>query len=186
MDIAANTKVFLSAHDPATKQRVWMVSYENKRTDAGLVPWPTWGTVRDARAMTFEYATIVKARFWEIHKQVLRITLQAHDDAQFVDDAPPMPQAKDDRVPMHYRGVIAHPGVDVRTGRRVWHVRIVDPIDSSRQLDSVAGPTPEDAVNRAIELFGSKAEKYVAPEALPPSPAAQKNPGPRLRPVDRK
>jgi hypothetical protein len=190
--VAGTSRIFICAVDDKTKAKYWLVKYDTRRDARNVIePWSTWSHTA-AEAKPFSYATyqMIVERYRDAgYKEQLHAVLAANDNEPFIEDITPMPLPEDDRVPMHYRGVIAKPGIDVANGQRCWFVAVLDPIDRSKQLESVKGDTVESCINKAISLFGiEKLERYqVSVDVEPPPPVQSNKPsGWRSRPADRK
>lgn len=179
MALNRDTKVFVVVFDDGGSPH-WLVEANTKRDARGnLILWPSWGTPEVAKSMTLEYADVFRRRYLEEHQRSVRFTLQA-GSREFVEESNGSnPSGEDLRSVMQYRGLLAHPGYDSKTGTRCWYVKT---FDGPMQLESVRGATPEEAVIRAYERnLQHKSEK-----APPPTPVVAQQPvapaGPRLRP----
>jgi hypothetical protein len=132
--------------------------------------------------MTLEYAEIFRRRYKEEHGLDLSFTLAA-GDKQLVEESNSSTPTEDTRKPTPGReGVLAHPGINTRTGERCWYVKI---FDGPTQLESIRGDSPEAVIQRVFEMgLQGKAEKVpVQAQAQAPQPATPVRPaGPRLRP----
>jgi hypothetical protein len=186
--ISQDTRVWVVAIGPITNKRQWMVKYDQRRDSYGtLVPWPFWSSnASDARnsAMTFQYATTLRARFWDAHRQQLHFTTQCADSAPFINlNSQAVERREDDRVSFEYRGLLIRPFVTVNA-KHMWLCKLYQPGFGDRE--PIKGNSPEEVGESVIErgLFEIAEKAPVMPP--PPKPQQQRTSGPvyRLRPGD--
>lgn len=180
MSLSYDTKVFITAHYGGTQY--WLMSAENQRDNRGrLILQGRWSTSpADAKAMTLELATIYRRRFLEETHAETHFTLNASASAPYVEEPNSATQGEDTRVPMAFRGILARPGIDTRSGTRVWFCKI---FDGPSQLESIKSSSPEAVINRVFEMgLQDRAEKAPVPQAQPQQAAPVRPAGPRLRP----
>lgn len=182
-DIRADTTCFIFFTD--SRGRIWVSGTETRRNRLGdliLVPILD-DEARYAKPWRFDLAQIAARRFSTegyLNPAIkLKFALQASDSAEEISSAEAAPVFRDDqRVPMHYRGLIAVPG---RTSAGPsWYVRF-----PGMAIESIRGATPEEAVDKTYERnLQDKAEKYVAPPEPQTLAQIQNNCGFRRRPGD--
>lgn len=131
--------------------------------------------------MTMEYALIFRERYQHEQGHVSHFTLQA-GSKEWVDE-PGTSQASNSESQMSpeaFQGYLVRPGIDVRTGQRVFYIKLRDP--QQGELPSIKADTPADALQKLIEQgkqnFAEKAPTQpVQQQSTPARPA-----GPRIRP----
>ena len=189
--IRADATCFIFFHSASdTRGRLWVAGTDtrfDRRGNRVLEPLLNVEP-RNAVAWRYDLALIAVRRFGSEGLvpagYKASITLQAADSALEVSSAESAPVFREDqRVPMHFRNLIAVPGFDVRDGREVWYCRF-----PGQGLESVRGSTPEEAVDRVYEMKLERfAEQYIPPPEPPPQAPAtpRKNyGGHRIRPGD--
>jgi hypothetical protein len=183
-NIGPSTNVYIFFHD-ARYVRAWVADTELVRNVRGeLVLNPILDDeARNAKAMRYDMAVIAARRFnteGVINSSIYQacFTLSPNNSAEEFSSAPmTSPPDKDNRVVMHYKGVLVRPFIP-----RGWCVHLYD---GKLQLESVKGDTVEEAVDKVIERNLFKfAEKFEQPEPEPVAPSAPtKNyGGARMRP----
>jgi hypothetical protein len=178
MALSHDTKIFIVAHYAGEKY--WLISAENQRDRNGrLVLQGKWGKPSEAQPVSLELGTVYRRRFIEETHCDVHFTLSAGSSEYVEEPNSSSSQGEDIRQPMQYRGLLAHPGIDTKTGTRCWYVKT---FAGPMQLESIRGATPEEAVDRAYERnLQHKSEKAPPPpQVVAPQPAAPA--GPRLRP----
>jgi hypothetical protein len=180
--LSRDTKVFVVAFHSGNQH--WLVKAATKRDErtGRIVQWPAWGNPSEAKSLPLEYATVFRRRMLEEHMQETHFTLAA-GSSEFVEEPKgSTPAGEDTRQPMSYRGILARPGINTRTGIRCWYAKIYE---GPSQLESVSSSSPEAVVDRVFEMgLQDKAEKVPVPQAPQQAQAMQKPAGPRVRPGD--
>ena len=181
MSISADTKVFVSTLNG--RERWWLGGANNKFNPAvaRLVLMGDWVTADKAKSLTLDAAIVARRRFLDETNCPVDFSLSA-GSLDFVESENLSKSGEPDaRVPMSYRGLLAVPGVDVKSGEKVWYIRI---FENGMQQDSVKGSSIEEVVQN---VFDRKLEGRAQRAPLPAAPAeTQQQPvapaGPRLRP----
>jgi len=181
MALSHDTQVYIVALHAGN--RYWLVKAENQQDKrlGRLILQGQWSQqAGDARSMSHELAAIYRRRFLEECNQQTRLTLSAGSD-QYVEEDGSSPSGEDQRTPMSYRGIIATPGVNTKTGARCWYVRMHE---NGMQLESFRGDSPAEAIDKVFEHGKQhQAEKVPVSQAPQQQQAAPVRPaGPRLRP----
>ncbi|MGC2287347.1 MAG: hypothetical protein WA542_19000 [Candidatus Acidiferrum sp.] len=174
-----DTKIFVTIFPPGAPQQ-WLVSSQTIRdkNTGTLILWPTWNTDPSrARSMTLEYATIFRVRYQREQGHLSHFTLAAGDRTFVEESGASSSIGEDQRAPMQYKGLLARPGVNVRTGERCFFVKLRD---QTGELEPVRGATPEEAVDLTFDRgLQDKAER--APVVQPAQPVVQQQAGSRYR-----
>jgi hypothetical protein len=181
MSLSHDTKVFIVAHHAGNKY--WLISAANQKDarTGRLVLQGQWGSPAEAKSTTLELATVYRRRFLEETHAEVHFTMAAGDSQYVEEPNSSTTQGEDTRVPMAYRGLLARPGINTRSGIRCWYVKV---FDGPSQLESISSSSPEAVVDRVFEMnLQEKAEKAPAPVA--PAPVQPKYTGPVVRPGDR-
>jgi hypothetical protein len=177
MALNPDTRVFVVAfHNGAQR---WLVKVETKNDRGRIVLWPQWGSPAEAKSLPLEYAVVFKRRMIEEHFQQTHFTLTAGSSDYVEESNSSSPSGDDTRQEMQYRGLIATPGYDSKSGTRCWYVKTYE---GNTQLESIRGATPEEAVDRTYErnLQHKAQQAPPPPQVEAPQPVAPS--GPRLRP----
>jgi len=177
--VRGDATVFIFFQSPSDQRgRLWVAGTETRRNRLGnLFIEPILNTeARNAKAWKYELALIATRRFategFVPPGYSAGITLMASDSSPAITGLESIPTTREDkRVPMHYKGLLAAPGHNVREGIECWYVRF-----PGQSIESIRGNSPEEAVDRVFERnLQNLAEKYDAPPpALPEQPAPQK------------
>ena len=169
--IGHDTPVFISAS--FKNKRYWLRGASNEMNKAlgRLILQGVWSDdPRLSVSVKLELALVYRRRFKEECNQPVDLSLTA-GSSEFVEPENTSGlSGSDERGVMQYRGILCRPGVDVKTGNKVWFVKLRDPQLGERE--SLKAESPEDAVNKVFERgLESLAEK--APVPVAPQPAAQ-------------
>jgi hypothetical protein len=179
--------IFFVSHSDL-RGRLWVSGTENRRDKFGnLVLEPSLNVdARNAKGFRHDMALLAARRFasegFVPPGYVAKFSLEKSNSSDELSAIETAPTFQDDRrVPMHYRGLLAVPGRDVRDGD-CWYVRF-----PGQGIESIRGATPEDAVDKTFERnLQDKAEKYFPPVEQPTQtpPQPTKYNGARIRPGD--
>jgi hypothetical protein len=184
-DIRADATVFIF-FEPQQGRRFWVADTDSRRDRFGnlmLIPILD-DEARFAKSWRYDLAQIAARRFNTEGAVITsghraKFSLQASDSSQAIDSEVTPIQREDQRVPMHYKGLLAVPGRDTRTGEECWWVRF-----PGTTIESIRGATPEEAVDKAFERnLQHQAEQYEAPPAQQAPPQKHRfGPGIKIRP----
>ena len=180
---------FDSASD--VRGRLWVAGTETTRNRLGILVLEPLLNVepRNAQPFTYETALIAVRRFTTEGVVPVgystKIVLQNNDSAPEVSAGIGIVCATQDdrRQPMHFRGLLAVPGRDVREGVECWYVRF-----PGQSIESIRGSSPEEVIDRVYAMnLSHLAEVYEAPPSPPPQAPVQprkNHGGHRVRPGD--
>jgi hypothetical protein len=188
-NIRSDSNIFIYfISDRDRRGRLWVVELENSRDKFGnLVLEPLLNTdPRNAKSFRYDLAQLAARRFASEGLvppgYATKFSLEKSNSSDEISAIETAPTYQDDRrVPMHYKGLLAVPGRDTRTGEECWWVRF-----PGQNIESIRGNSVEEAVDRVFERnLQHLAERYEAPPPAPePLATPRKNYGARIRPGD--
>jgi hypothetical protein len=184
--ISRDTHIYIST--VAGGQRYWLVKAETGRdqNSGKIVVMPKWTTTpSEARPAGYETAIIFRRRSREEYGASCDFSLSAGSLDFIEPENNSNPNGEDTRADKSFRGIRCRPGVDVKSGQRCYFVHILSE-DGRFQINSVKGDTPEQAVQKVIDLGYQNFAERSQVEQAPIVQQQQQRPagGPRVRPGD--